>query len=171
MLESSPRAWQASAGSSLAEWRQAYTTTGAYEGWQVHGDWITRLRPHFGQAVEARWLAASRITAQAVGKARRTAAQIRWHVREQLGDDTVAVLPSAASLAPLRAADPAVVDEVRLRTMAITCVAGLAGLPQVSLPFVSPDGIPLGVSLLGPAGSDLALIALAKGVSAALSRA
>ena len=118
MLESSPRAWLASAGSSLAEWRQAYMTTGAYEGWQVHGDWITRLRPRFGAAVEARWQAASRITAQAVVQARRTKAQIRWHVREQLGDDTVAVLPSAASFAPRRDADPGAVDEVRLRTMA-----------------------------------------------------
>ena len=50
---------------------------------------------------------------------------------------------------------------VRLRTMAITCIAGLAGLPQVSLPLTLPDGTVLGVSLLGPAGSDLALIRLA----------
>ena len=73
----------------------------------------------------------------------------------------MAVLPSAASLAPRRDADPAAVDAVRLRTMAITCIAGLAGLPQVSLPLTLPDGTVLGVSLLGPAGSDLALIRLA----------
>jgi len=48
-----------------------------------------------------------------------------------------------------------------LRTMAITCIAGLAGLPQVSLPLESPDGEPLGISLLGPVGSDLSLIRLA----------
>jgi amidase len=47
------------------------------------------------------------------------------------------------------------------KAMAITCIAGLAGLPQVSIPLMSPDGEPLGVSLLGPAGSDLALIRLA----------
>ena len=170
LLASSPRTWHASTGSSLAEWRQAYMTTGAFEGWQVHGDWITRLQPRFGAAVQARWQAASRIGAQAVIEARRTAAQIRWHVREQMGDDTVAVLPSAASLAPRRDSDPGAVDEVRLRTMAITCIAGLAGLPQVSLPFADSDGVPLGVSLLGPAGSDLALIGLAQRVSAALSR-
>jgi amidase len=41
LLASSPRAWHASTGSSLAEWRQAYMTTGAFEGWQVHGDWIS----------------------------------------------------------------------------------------------------------------------------------
>ena len=53
------------------------------------------------------------------------------------------------------------VDAVRLRTMAITCIAGLAGLPQVNLPLAADDGTPLGISLLGPAGSDRALIGLA----------
>ena len=69
----------------------------------------------------------------------------RQHVRDLLGDNGVAVLPSAASLAPRRDANPATVDVVRLRTMAITCIAGLAGLPQVSLPLLTPDGEPLGV--------------------------
>jgi amidase len=74
-----------------------------------------------------------------------------------------------ASLAPRRDADPAQVDAVRLRTMAITCIAGLAGLPQVSLPLAAPNGVPLGLSPLGPAGSDLALIRLAARVHAALA--
>jgi amidase len=32
----------------------------------------------------------------------------------------------------------------------------------VSLPLATPSGVPLGVSLLGPAGSDRALIRLAR---------
>jgi amidase len=53
------------------------------------------------------------------------------------------------------------VDAVRLRTMAITCIAGLAGLPQVSIPMRNAAGLPIGVSLMGPAGSDLALVRIA----------
>lgn len=154
----------ASDGSSLEAWRQAYITSGAYEGWQVHGDWITAHRPAFGAAIEARWRAASQIGADAAAEARALAAGIRARVRELIGDDGVAVLPSAASLAPLRDADPKAVDAVRMRTMAITCIAGLAGLPQVSIPMESPDGVPLGISLLGPAGSDLELMRLAQRV-------
>ena len=82
-------------------------------------------------------------------------------MRGLLGEDGVALLPSAASVAPLLGASGAEVDEVRGRTFRITCVAGLAGLPQVSLPFVSASGLPVGISLLGPAGSDLALVELA----------
>ncbi|WP_425260604.1 amidase [Rubrivivax sp. RP6-9] len=155
-------------GSDLAAWRQIYATAGAHEGWATHGAWIRRHQPQFGPAVAARWDAASRIEDAAAAVARAEVVRIRGLVRALLGDDGVAVLPSAASLAPLRDADPAAVDAVRLRTMAITCIAGLAGLPQVSIPMQTPAGVPLGISLLGPAGSDLALIELATRLHAAV---
>jgi amidase len=46
--------------------------------------------------------------------------------------------------------------------MSILCIAGLAGLPQVSLPLATLDGLPLGFSLVGPWGSDRQLLALAR---------
>lgn len=171
LLDAEPGALQtvqpvhAAAGEDLADWRQTYATVGAHEGWQVHGGWITRHAPVFGQAVGARWRAASGVTDAAAAAARERMADIRARVRALIGADGVALLPSAASLAPRRDADPAEVDAVRLRTMAITCIAGLAGLPQVSIPFAAPDGAPLGISLLGPAGSDRALIRLAVAVA------
>jgi amidase len=54
------------------------------------------------------------------------AAQLRQAVRALVGSGGVAVQPSAASLATRRHADPAMVDAVDLRTMAITGIAGLA---------------------------------------------
>lgn len=168
-LGSAPQRVQAAGGEALSDWRQVYATVGAHEGWRVHGDWITAHQPVFGAAIAARWRAASQVSDAQAAQAREAAATIRARVRALLGDDGVAVLPSAASLAPLRDADPAVVDAVRLRTMAITCIAGLAGLPQVSVPMASPEGTPLGVSLLGPPGSDLALIHQAIGVAADLA--
>lgn len=145
----------------LDGWRQTYATAGAHEGWRVHGGWICEHRPVFGPAIAARWAAASRVSDADAETARAQWAQVRTHVRTLLGDDGVAVLPSAASLAPRRDADPLAVDAVRLRTMAITCIAGLAGLPQVSLPIATGDGEVVGVSLLGAPGSDIALIRLA----------
>ena len=153
----------------LGAWRQTYATAGAHEGWQVHGDWITQAQPIFAPAIAARWQAASQVKAEAATAARREQARIRAHVRELLGDDGILLLPSAASLAPRRDADPASVDAIRLRTMAITCIAGLAGLPQVSLPVRTQGGDTLGLSLLGPAGSDLALIRLARSLHAQIA--
>lgn len=161
----------AAPGATLAEWRHLYATAGAHEGWRLHGAWIRAHQPAFGPAIAARWEAASQVSDSAAATAGAAAARIRGQVHALLGDDGVALLPSASSLAPRRDADPASVDAVRLRTMAITCIAGLAGLPQVSVPFnadVMSDGAPLGVSLLGPAGSDRALVALSVKLQRAL---
>jgi amidase len=169
LLGVQPEAAHTAADGTLESWRQTYATAGAHEGWQVHGAWIELRQPRFGPAIAARWRAASQVSDDAAAAAGHTARQIRGHVRALLDDDSVAVLPSAASLAPRRDADPATVDAVRLRTMAITCIAGLAGLPQISLPMAPPEGVPLGISLLGPAGSDLMLTRLAIRVHAALA--
>jgi amidase len=168
LLEVPAVAALAAPGASLTDWRSTYATAGAHEGWQVHGAWISAHQPRFGAPIAARWHAASQVGDEPAAAARETAARIRTQVRTLLGNDGVALLPSAASLAPRRDADPAAVDAVRLRTMAITCIAGLAGLPQVSLPMATPEGVPLGISLLGPAGSDRALVALAVSLHRAL---
>jgi amidase len=145
----------------LEEWRRTYVTASAYDGWQVHGAWIAANRPDFSPAVAARWQFAAGVNAQDAAMAMQRQAVIRKQISDLLGEDGVAVIPSAASVAPLLSASGAEVDEVRTRTFRITCIAGLAGLPQVSLPFCTDAGLPIGVSLLGPAGSDLALIRLA----------
>jgi amidase len=44
------------------------------------------------------------------------------------------------------------------------CIAGLAGLPQLSLPLATRLGAPLGISLVGPPGSDRSLVRLAEGL-------
>jgi amidase len=157
-----PEGLRIAGDTGLPAWRQTYVTAGAYEGWQVHGEWITTTQPVFAPAIAGRWRAASHVTAEASVTARAAQAQVRAHVHKLLGTDGLLLLPSAASLAPLRKADPADVDAVRLRTMAITCIAGLSGLPQISLPVRTAGGDILGISLLGPAGSDLAVIQLAR---------
>jgi amidase len=150
---------------SLTDWRTVYATAGAHEGWQTHGGWILEHRPSFSPAIAARWHNARQVSDTDAQQARARAAGIRAHVRQLIGTSGVALIPSAASLAPRRDADPAEVDAVRLRTMAITCIAGLAGLPQVSVPIAHAGEAPLGVSLIGPAGSDRALIRLARALS------
>ena len=45
--------------------------------------------------------------------------------------------------------------------MSILCLAGLSGFPQVTMPLARRQGAPLGLSLIGPPGSDLSLVRLA----------
>ena len=71
-------------------------------------------------------------------------------------------------LAPLRNT-PA--DEVevayRNQAMALLCIAGLAGLPQINLPLAEVGGVPAGLSLVGGANADRMLLDLATRIGVA----
>ena len=49
----------------------------------------------------------------------------------------------------------------RVRVMRLTCIAGLAGLPQATVPVGTVAGCPVGLSFIGWAGGDEALLDLA----------
>jgi amidase len=48
------------------------------------------------------------------------------------------------------------------------CVAGLAGLPQVNMPWTSFDGAPVGLSLIGARGADEGVLRTARAVHEAM---
>ncbi|MDO8693690.1 MAG: amidase [Sheuella sp.] len=150
---------------TLEQWRLAYVAHGASEAWALHGDWITEHQPTFSAPIAGRWDAAKKVTPAQAQAAIQTTAMIRQQIRDMLADDAIVVMPSAAGLAPLLNATGADVDAMRTRTMHITCIGGISGVCQVSIPYRNAAGLPVGVSLMGPAGSDLALIALAKQIS------
>jgi amidase len=150
-----------SSDTSLETWRQTYVTASAYDAWQTHHEWITAKKPLFSAAIDGRWKAAAAVTDEQVQQAQALQATLTRQIRDLLGVDRFAILPSASSAAISRTADSASVDRIRTNTFRITSIAGLSGLPQVNIPFIGGDGLPAGVSLLGPAGSDLALIHLA----------
>src|SRR5690606_31878694 len=94
-------------------------------------------------------------------------AEVRRSVLDATADGTVLVLPAAAGAAPPlpqghqpppddRAADEH--ELRRVRTMRLTCLAGLAGAPVVVLPLAQVEGLPLGVAFVGAPGTDLELL-------------
>lgn len=103
----------------------------------------------------------------AAAKAKREV--IRAALLELLGGDAVLVVPTAPGPAPLIGTPAPALDEWRKRMISLTCVAGLAGLPQVTLPVASVEGgLPVGLSLMGPPGSDEQLLALSEQLAVAV---
>ena len=145
----------------LEELRRNYALVQGWEAWKTHGDWVTTHHPEFGPAIARRFEIASRITQAEAAGAKNVMQRFRTDLRAALGIDGVLVLPATAGPAPLIGEDDAVVEAVRVRTLRLTCPAGLAGLPQITLPFRGADGLPRGIGLVGPAGSDRALVAWA----------
>jgi amidase len=150
----------------LDAWTPVFRTLQGYEAWQAHAAWITERRPALMPAVRDRFLAASRVTEGEYRAAEAKRAAISDRVAGLVGDDGVILLPTLPTVA-LRIDDTEEAFEAfRSRALSMLCIAGLAGLPQITLPLATVGGLPLGLSLIGPAGRDRALIAFAAAVMA-----
>jgi amidase len=105
---------------------------------------------------------ASTIDPRDVAQARTRREDIASRMDALLGTDAVLVLPTVPDIAPLRNADPQATEDFRARALTLLCIAGLARLPQINLPFGKLNGCPLGLSLIGPRMSDMTLLGAAR---------
>lgn len=137
------------------------------EAWRTHGELIERHALPLGPGVKERFEWSRQVTDAQVDAGLAYRERLRAHVAALLGHDGVLLLPTMPDIAPLRSASDANLEDYRNRAIRLLCVAGLTGLPQLSLPLAQRDGAPLGLSLLGPAGSDRELVALAQRLAAA----
>ena len=149
----------------LDPWREAVRVIQAFEIWQVYGRFVEDKRPKFGPGVAERMKIASTITAAQAEAARAVQASARERIHSLIVPGTIVALPTAPSIAPLIETPPERLESHRLQVMRLTCTAGLGGLPQISIPVGTVSGCPVGLSLIGWAGGDEALLDLAVALS------
>ncbi|GAA1124703.1 AtzH-like domain-containing protein [Citricoccus alkalitolerans] len=137
----------------------AFRLVQAAEAWESHGRWITEHPGLVTGDVADRFADAQRVDAEQQEAARRTlhAARARW---EEVLGGRVLLLPSAASAAPPVDAPDAMIQRVRTATLTMTCVAGILARPALSVPALETDEGPVGLCLVGPQDTDLALVDL-----------
>jgi len=149
------------APAGLAPWRQCFRVIQGREIWELYGEWITRNQPGLGSGVRERIAFAATVTADEAVAARRIQAEARARMHGLLEPGTVLALPTAPSIAPPINLTLEELDHFRSRVMALTCIAGLSGLPQVTIPAGRVDGCPVGLSFVAWVGGDEALLDLA----------
>jgi amidase len=138
---------------------ETFRITQAAEAWASDGAWVTAHPDAVGPGARERFAIAAEVTAEREAEARVELALHRERLDDILGD-RVLLVPSASSVAPALDATAAELDAVRGATLRLTVVAGITGRPGLSIPALHvPE--PVGLCLVGPRGSDLALIALA----------
>ena len=149
----------------LGAWLAAFQRLQAWEAWRSDGDWLAGRLDTLGADVRARFENASRVTEGQARESRAAVAAARSVVRDLVGDRVLA-LPSASSVAPETGPRQAEhLQAVRDATMRLTCLAGLGGLPAVSVPLATAAGLPCGVCLVAAPGRDLDLLTLAGDLS------
>jgi amidase len=137
----------------------------AAEAWRAHGAWLTEHPDAVGAGVRERFAIARDVTAADESAARSEVERLAKVIRA-IVDDAVLVLPTTPGPAPARTASAAELDRLRAATLRMTALAGIGGLPALSVPALRvPSALgpaPVGVCLVGPRGSDLSLIRSAR---------
>jgi amidase len=131
------------------------------EAWQVHGAMIERFQPPLGPGVGERFAFGKGVTDAQFGEAQATRERFSGRMHQLLGADGILLLPTMPDVAPLLSEGEESLNDYRNKALNLLCLAGLAGLPQVSIPLARRQEAPLGISLIGPSGSDLSLVRLA----------
>ncbi|WP_159392793.1 amidase [Methylobacterium sp. C1] len=157
------------ADDGFGPWFQAFRTLQFAEVWEELGPWVSDVRPTLGPGVSDRVEAARRITAPEVEAAQATRDQICALVAAVWKEAGVIVVPTVPGAAPLRTSSIETLERYRGIAMGLTSLAGHTGCPQLSLPVLRMSGAPLGLSLIGPRGSDRQLLALGSELAGAIA--
>ena len=148
----------------LDEWYWTFRECQAFEAHMNLRGFLERARPKLGPGVRERIAFGAEVTSERYDA--RTAARhelIAW-MEDLLGEDGCLVLPTVPSCAPLKSTPHDGLQEFREKALRLLCLSGVTGLPQITLPLATVHGAPFGISLIGPRGSDMALVALAEQV-------
>ncbi|MGQ7791678.1 amidase [Faunimonas sp. B44] len=145
----------------LERWYWLFRHIQAWEAWRAHGAWIEARNPVMTPGVRERFEFGRTVTDETKAKADAEREGVRGRMDDLLGDDAVLVLPSVPSIAPPSDLSGDGLQAFRERALCMLAISGLSGLPQVSIPLARLDGCPFGISVIGPRGSDRALVELA----------
>ena len=168
----------------LSEWWDAFRALQTREVWSALGAWIeahdARLEG-FGPGVRDRFAAARDAAKNAtknpeaelriVSRAEAVRQSASARLLKLAEDGAVVILPSAPGPPIPRTSAAEEVEAFRASQLRLTCAAGFAGAPQVTIPAAALVGDdsrasrvsgPVGVSLMSAPGTDKALLALAR---------
>ena len=149
-------------GGGLAAWMRRFRVIQAREIITQHGAWIAERKPRFGPEIAARFDWAASVDEAEAAEARGLRAEFTAGMAALLADGAVICLPTAPDFAPRIDAGSEALASHRDRVLSLTSPAGLAGLPQVTLPLARRDGCPLGLSLMAGPGADRMLLDFAE---------
>src|SRR6516165_1721950 len=153
------------APAGITQWAQAQRTLQPSEAWLTFKDWIDRDNPRFAFSVARNIILGSMIPESERGWAQLVRREARGRMRYLLPEGTILCLPTTPFPAPKRGEPLSVAGAQRGGLLCLCCHGGLTGVPQVSIPGATVDGLPVGLSIVGSRDCDSALIAVARALA------
>jgi len=155
------------AANGLDAWYETYCILQWAEIWNTMGPWISSVKPAFGPRTRVSFELTRNLDRSKVGPAVERRERLFRSLQAFLGPADLLLMPTSPTLAPLKGSLE--IDRSDRsgtayypRTLSLTAIAGIGRLPQVSLPLMEIDGVPLGLSLLAAHGRDAFLLAAAR---------
>jgi len=148
----------------LRTWNRHQVHIQSSEFGQTFAPWVDAVDPRLSYDVAAAIAKGRNLPAEPCAEARTFRAQVRARLDALLERRRALCLPTTPILPPHRDLSLDETATAGERIVDLTCIAGLTGLPQVSLPLGIWQGLPVGLSLIGWRGSDRALLSFARRV-------
>jgi amidase len=146
----------------LSIWSRAQRTLQPHEAWQTFRDWLDRDNPRLQFSVARGLVLAAAISESERQGAALMRAEARARLAWLLPPGAILCMPTTPFPAPRKGQSLTALEPLRARISCLTSHGGLTGVPQVSLPGATVDGLPVGLSILGARGSDASLVAVAR---------
>jgi amidase len=153
----------------LSVWARAQRAIQPYEAWKTFESWVDQRNPRMTFTVARGLMAGAAISAED----RKWGGLLRQDARAHLAwltkDGGVICQPTTPFPAPPVGMSISEMDPYRDRITCLTAHGGLTGHPQITIPGMTVDGLPTGLSLIGARGADSQLIAIARALEDASS--
>lgn len=140
----------------------AFRQLQGFQAWRSLGAIVDEHDLQLGPGVRERFAWSRTVTPAQADAAERVRVAFRDDLLGRLGGKSIIAMPTMPGVAPRVSDTDDALDAYRNRSIRMLCVSGLSGCPQLSLPLMRIDGVPLGFSLVGAPGTDRALIELAR---------
>lgn len=142
-------------------WWDAFRVLQASEVKITNLPWVEEHNADLGPGIKERFAMVAAITPEETAAAQQVRETVRAHLHALVPPGTILCLPTAPVIAPKVDTPPEGLEFFRANTMALTCISGHSGLPQLTVPAANVDGCPIGLSFIAWAGGDEALLDLA----------
>jgi amidase len=154
--------------SNFATWADTFCVIQWAEIKSCLGAWIAGAKPEFGPDIAASFELTNQLDRRRIAEASRQRERYFGSLRRFLGPNDLLCIPTTPALAPRKGNPPArssIGSGYYARTSALTSLAGIGRLPQVSLPLAHVSGVPIALSLLARHGQDRFLLQVAKSLA------